>query len=199
MPELPDEPHMPPEARAFLEARMKACRCYLEYGSGGSTLLALRLGVPDVFSVESDRSFAEGLRAAAAGARRKGTRFWLLLAEIGETGSWGRPAKAEACRNWPGYALRIWEEIERAALAPDLILIDGRFRVACFLASLLKARPGTLILFDDYTARGARYAVVERHLAPALTIDRCAVFEVPVEVDARALAFDLARHVVRPE
>lgn len=199
MHDVPDEPQMPPEARAFLEERLKAASCYLEYGTGGSTLLALRLGVPRVYSVESDRPFAERVQRAAAQARRPGTGFWLMLAHVGETAEWGRPANTQACRQWPGYPLQIWHEIEKRGHAPDLILVDGRFRVACFLACLLKAGPGTLIIFDDYMDRAQDYHVVERHLAPALTIDRCAVFSVPEAVDAAAIAFDLARHVVRPE
>ena len=35
-------------------------------------------------------------------------------------------------------------------LVPDLILIDGRFRVCCFLSSLKYGNVGTKILFDDY-------------------------------------------------
>ncbi|HEV7456407.1 MAG TPA: hypothetical protein VGN96_06475 [Roseococcus sp.] len=199
MHDVPDEPQMPPDVRAFLEDRLKAATCYLEYGTGGSTLLALRLGVAQVYSVESDRPFAERVQRAAAKARRPGSNFWLMLAHVGETAEWGRPANTQACRQWPGYPLQIWYEIERRGHAPDLILIDGRFRVACFLACLLKARPGALIMFDDYMARAQDYHVVERHLAPALTIDRCAVFSVPDSVPAAAIALDLARHVVRPE
>jgi hypothetical protein len=41
----------------------------------------------------------------------------------------------------------------RGAVKPDLVLIDGRFRLACFLHPLLAAAPGTPILFDDYTNR----------------------------------------------
>lgn len=39
-------------------------------------------------------------------------------------------------------------------------MIDGRFRVACFLYSLLCAETGTVILFDDYSLR-FRYHLVE--------------------------------------
>ena len=32
----------------------------------------------------------------------------------------------------------------------DCVLVDGRFRVCCFLTSLKNAEQGTRIIFDDY-------------------------------------------------
>ena len=69
---------------------------------------------------------------------------------------------------------------------PQLVLIDGRFRVACFLTSLLRAKPGTLLLFDDYTER-AYYHVIEEFLRPQQQTERQAVFEVPTAVDREAI------------
>ena len=40
------------------------------------------------------------------------------------------------------------------------MLVDGRFRVACFLTSLIEADAGATILFDDYTDR-PHYHLVE--------------------------------------
>ena len=42
---------MPREAVAALKKALGSPRCYLEYGSGGSTVLALRIGVPVIISV----------------------------------------------------------------------------------------------------------------------------------------------------
>jgi hypothetical protein len=47
------------------------------------------------------------------------------------------------------------------SLAPDTVLIDGRLRVAFFLYSLVSARVGTGILFDDHLDR-PQYFVVEK-------------------------------------
>ena len=38
-PPVPSRPHMPPRVVALLEARIKEATCFLEYGSGGSTVL----------------------------------------------------------------------------------------------------------------------------------------------------------------
>ena len=52
---LPTAPSMPAEAVARLEQGLTQARCYLVYGSGGSTALAQRLGVKGLICVESDK------------------------------------------------------------------------------------------------------------------------------------------------
>ena len=44
---------------------------------------------------------------------------------------------------------------------PDFVLIDGRFRVAAFLTTLLRTRPGVKIVFDDYPKRRKNHVVEE--------------------------------------
>ena len=76
------------------------------------------------------------------------------------------------------------------SLKPDLVLIDGRFRVACFLHSLLAAAPATPILFDDYTNR-PHYHLVEEFCPIAETEGRQALFRVPAELDREAIGREL--------
>ncbi|MAO75600.1 MAG: hypothetical protein CL699_04770, partial [Chloroflexi bacterium] len=76
------------------------------------------------------------------------------------------------------YTSSIWNRAEK----PDVVLIDGRFRVACFLKSLLHAPPNTVILFDDYINR-PHYHVVEEFLTPDQTCGRQASFIVPQNIN----------------
>ena len=62
-------------------------------------------------------------------------------------------------------------------IAPDLVLIDGRFRVFCFLTSVNLAPVGTKILFDDYTNRPF-FHVAEEFCEKIETFGRQALFEV---------------------
>lgn len=60
---------------------------------------------------------------------------------------------------------------------PDLVLIDGRFRVFCFLTAIKLAPFGTKILYDDYTNRPFNHEVEDFYQK----IDVCgrqALFEV---------------------
>ncbi|MBX9749809.1 MAG: hypothetical protein K5Q68_09365 [Roseococcus sp.] len=197
MPAVPSLPHMEAEGLDFFEDRLRRTQCLLEYGAGGSTRLAARLGVPRILSVESDLAFGQAV-ATALRQEEPGCDFELCAPDLGPTGAWGYPTDPTTATRWPLYATRPWERLARRQWVPDLILVDGRFRVACFLASLLQARPGVVILFDDYAGRRKQYGVVERHLPITRMAGRAAVFEVPQVLDPRRVAMDLAKYAVNP-
>lgn len=185
---LPSAPRMPEPAVARLRQLLEKSSCYLEYGAGGSTVLANALGVPVSISVESDSAWLDVLRREMAVTPPAERVF--LHADIGPTGEWGHPVNEDMWRSWHNYPLMGWKECAAHFLSPDLVLIDGRFRMACFYAAMIFARPGTIILFDDYADRPF-YHGLERHLRPAALHDRMAEFEVPdrVSTDLLWLAF----------
>lgn len=143
----------------------------LEYGSGGSTVLAARLGCR-VFSVESDRDWARRLVDHVAPISSRVTLHW---ADIGPTGPWGVPMDETAFRKFPGYALSVWDRAD--FVEPDLVLIDGRFRCACLVAVMLRATRPVTVLFDDYAPR-RYYHGVERLARKEETVSRMARFTV---------------------
>ena len=57
-----------------------------------------------------------------------------------------------------------------------MILIDGRFRIACFVTAYLRATKPIIVLFDDYLDR-PHYHVIERLLAPTEFVGRMARFD----------------------
>lgn len=173
---LPTAPRMPEQAIERLRQLLKKSSCYLEYGAGGSTVLANSLGVPVSISVESDSAWLDVLRREMAVTPPAERIF--LHADIGPTGEWGHPFSEDMWRSWHNYPLLGWKECRARFLSPDLVLIDGRFRMACFYATLIFARAGTTILFDDYVDR-AFYHDVERSLRPISTHARMAEFQVP--------------------
>lgn len=174
---IPDEPHMPAESASRLVELMRGAECYLEYGSGGTTVKAGDIGVPVVISVESDPDWLDAVNARIAG-RSSNSEMILLYVDIGPTGDWGLPVSDKTWKNYPSYALHAWSECRRRGLEPDLVLIDGRFRAACAFATLLFAEPGTRMLIDDYLDR-PDLAAVERFVRPQATFDRVAEFVVP--------------------
>lgn len=193
LPSVPDLPFMPAAVVERMQELLAGATCYLEYGTGGTTLLAGRLGVPLAYCVESDPSWL-----AAVDQRLKSTasegRFVLLYADVGPVDQWGFPTAIPLGTAAGDYALGVWRRLGADGASPDVVLVDGRFRVACFLASLLRARPGTRIMFDDYLDR-AYYRVVDAVVSPTAFHDRTAEFVVPDQVP-REPAWDLlARHV----
>jgi hypothetical protein len=143
----------------------------LEYGSGGSTVLAARSGCR-VISVESDKAWAQRLAAHLAPIS---DRAQVHHADIGPTGPWGAPRNDLHFRRFHSYALSVWDRPD--FVEPDLVLIDGRFRAACLVAVLLRATRPTTVLFDDY-ARRRYYHGVERLARKEEMIGRMARFTV---------------------
>jgi hypothetical protein len=98
----------------------------------------------------------------------------MLFVDIGEVGAWGRPLSYEKSDKFRDYVSKAWS----LGLEPDTVLIDGRFRVACFLYSVTQMRPGEIVIFDDYVGR-PHYEIVEKYLLPKVKNGRQALFEVP--------------------
>lgn len=173
-----DEPHFHPDSKPFFESLLRGSRSYLEYGVGGSTILAARLGKPFV-SVDTDGHY---LRAVAkrVGSLRSDQR--LIHAYIGLTREWGFPVfagcpTAREVANWRVYPEIPWKQV-RPDNRPDLVLVDGRFRVAAALTSIkyMCADPDARILVDDYTYR-PEYEVIERFAVLCETVGHMAVFK----------------------
>lgn len=162
-----------PEAEAnHLRAAYEAATIILEYGSGGSTVLGARLPGKLVISVESDWSWALGLQRKFDAANLPSPAI-IWHADIGPTGEWGRAVNEQAWRKFHRYPTSIWAQ--PFFRHPDLILIDGRFRPACFVAACLRISRPVTVLFDDYTSRPA-YHVVEKLAQPRYIIGRMAEF-----------------------
>ena len=165
----------PAEVADFVRAAYAEAKVVLEYGSGGSTVLAARAAGTRCFSVESDARWADNLRLFLD-AECPGHRAVVHHADIGPTTDWGRPAKVSifSAPAYARYPRSVWQRPD--FVHPDLVLIDGRFRVGCFLAVLARIERPTTILFDDYAER-SHYHVVEQFGPPAHTVGRMAVFE----------------------
>src|SRR5277367_3658000 len=183
----PDEPHFDEAATPYFLSLLGDCRFYLEYGSGGSTILAAALKKPFV-SVDTDRLFLQSLRrkiGAVTAAQR------LLHADIGLTGPWGIPFPAgkpslQKLNKWKAYPKTPWPFINQDDY-PDLVLIDGRFRVATALTCCIhmSACSTAKILVDDYADRPS-YHIIERHAKRVRMLGRMAVFQ-PLHCDQSKL------------
>jgi hypothetical protein len=173
---VPDVPFMPERNVAALADGLLTARCYLEYGSGGSTVFAAKTGVASIVSVESDCAWRD--RVAAKLSANCSNRLHLIHVDIGPTKRLGYPRGAAFRAKFRNYPLAGWRLCEEADLSPDLVLIDGRFRLACVLATLLHAKPGCRVLLDDYKWR-RRYHRVEEFAKPSRMIGRMAEFMVP--------------------
>jgi len=144
------------EAAAYAEA-VASASVVLEFGSGGSTVLAAEAGA-EVWSVESDRGWALAMQAYFA-AHPSPRSVTIHYADIGPTKKWGRPVDESAIARWPDYPQGIWGLMGDSH--PDLVLIDGRFRLACFMTVAHRISRPVRLFFDDYEPRKTYHAAAE--------------------------------------
>lgn len=171
----PDLTLPPAEAEALRMAYGDAS-CILEYGSGGSTVLASELPGKRIFSVESDPDWAA--KMCGYFAENPGeSPVDMVTADIGPTKEWGHPVDHSAWRRFPAYPLAVWDRLEAEGQTPEVVLVDGRFRAGCALATAFRTQRPVTLLFDDYTPRKA-YHAVEDFLGRPVTIGRMAVFDI---------------------
>lgn len=177
---------MPAAEAAALAAAYAEAGTVLEYGAGGSTVLAAERPGKAVITVESDADWVARMRDWFA-ANTPAGEVILHHADIGPTKDWGHPADQSALRRWPGYALSVWDR--KDFRHPDVVLIDGRFRVACLLATAFRITRPVTVLFDDYAGR-KHYHGVEEFIRPTALVGRMALFDlVPQHVPADKLGW----------
>ncbi len=172
---------MPHRETAYLARRLRRSQSFIEFGAGGSTLLALSASVKKVLSVESDVRLAGFLKSRAATST---TDFTIVTPALHEMGAWGYPIST-------GDLSEIGRAYSHAAdgAGPfDTVLVDGRFRVACALTIAGRVTRRTMIMVDDYSGR-EEYHTVEEFLGRPRMRGRLATFVVskPVTVPAGVL------------
>ena len=152
--------------------RLKSARGYLEYGVGKSTIWASKNSRASIYGIDSSAEWiAMVLRECG-----KNSRLNLRHIDLGPLGDWGRPVTLTKIQNIKNYADSYWKEISVNEI--DLVLIDGRFRISCFYATIANAKAGCIVVFDDYCGRPI-YSIIENDLKPMCLEGRQAIFEVP--------------------
>lgn len=164
---------MPEDAAQAVRLAYAEASVILEYGSGGSTVIAAEMPGKTVFSVESDKKWLAMMQGYFA-QNPPLANLVMQHANIGPTKEWSFPANEKKFRSWPGYPLSVWDL--PGFVHPEVVLIDGRFRAGCFLSVLFKISKPTLVLWDDYIDR-PNYHEVESLVRPIAMIGRMAMFE----------------------
>jgi hypothetical protein len=159
-------PMMSSEEIKLFEKYLSQATNYLEYGSGGSTVFASKFeNIKKIKSIESDSEWALKIQ--------KETRTEMNYINLGEIGGCGTPIDLSTKHLWHKYSQNYSDEF-------DLVLIDGRFRVACFLDICLKGNP--IILFHDFLDR-PEYHIVLDFCQVIDFIDTLVVLKINEELD----------------
>lgn len=177
------------EAVRVQEAYAKA-EVILEFGSGGSTEFAAQLPGKLVMSVEGDMVWARDLRGKTAQAQPL-SQVIVQYVDIGDTGLWGRVVDNSQWKNYHRYPNAIWDA--SFFRYPDAILIDGRFRTACFMTVVLRITRPVVVLFDDFGGQ-PKHQLVQQLVQPRSRVGRLAEVHLePRMVQGKDIGFVVAQ------
>ena len=145
------------------------CNFYFEYGVGASTNWVLENTQSNIISVDTEKKWIDTINVS-----NKSSRVKLNWINLGDLENWGRPKSYDYRERFIDYISNVWNFKQKA----DVVLIDGRFRVACFLYSLINAKTNSIIIFDDYNNR-PYYHIIEEIVPIYEICGRQALFKVP--------------------
>ena len=161
----------------LFKREVKRCSVYAEYGCGKSTSWVLSNTDAKVISVDTSLAWINQVTSTLTKSMRENLE--IKHVDLGPLGNWGKPVSYTHMDRFSEYTDSIFQQDEAI---PEVILIDGRFRVCCFLSSLLFAEPGTRLIFDDYIPRTPLH-FVEKYTPRVEVCGRQCMFLVPKKED----------------
>lgn len=186
--DIPSEPRFDAKGDAYFRERLEQSAHYLEYGCGSSTLLA-SCHVKALVSVDSEAQRIADVQRKLAAPSSYRADVKLIHINIGLTVDGGLPAfdkpTHRRMRRWIAYPSAPWRYFYSVAQEPDLILVNGGFRVACVLESLLSLPPRSraAIFVNDYADR-PYYHLLER-FADVRRVGKMGVFRARPAIDRK--------------
>ena len=160
-------PLMTSEEIQFLRQELSKADAYLEFGVGGSSAVASTYPNLQCYKgIDSSKDWIDMVSKQDTIAKFIASigLSELKYVDIGETGRLGYPVDNTTFQKWPNYSNEGYEGFEKCPQAKHrLVLVDGRFRVACIAKLLLtmdqEAASKTHLLIHNY--RWQAYHVIE--------------------------------------
>lgn len=147
----------------YLKNKIISANFFLEFGSGNTTLIAQENNIA-YYSIESDRNFFTYMK------RKKNIKN-IFFYSLGFVEFYSYPLLRlnflESFYKYRSkeYASKIFDKLNKDLIYPDLILVDGRYRVLCMLNifKFLKKNKltKTCVVLDDYKDR-IYYKIIEK-------------------------------------
>ena len=183
--------------KEMFDQLIKNSKYYLEFGTGGSTIRALQKSKAKVYSVESSQAWIDTIsRYKIINFFRK-KRLTLFYVNIGKTKNWGYPADESLRHLYPDYSAKVFETINKEKL--DTVFVDGRFRVACVLSTIINVYPSTRvrIIIHDFWSR-SHYHDILKYLDEIESVDDLAVFSLKEKIDLEKVRQDYKKFKLVP-
>ena len=164
---------------------------YLEFGCGGSTEIVAKKTKMSIVSVDSSTAW---LCKVERRVRYLGhqERFTAVYVNIGKLKALGHPADKEFVHAWPVYC-----GVSKNHTDADVVFVDGRFRVACILQTILFAKKNPTIAVHDFWRRPMYHEVL-----PFLHVvnkgNTLMTATIKPDFDRRACQKVLAKYLLKP-
>lgn len=186
------EPMMTKKEIHLFNETLSQADAYLEFGIGGSTTFAAKhKNLRCLKCIESSEDWIQLVseQPSVSAAMAKG-RLELVFVDIGSTKSLSYPRNKKHMSSWPNYSGQTFGSCGIQATR-RVVLVDGRFRVACFLKMLTSISSmgwsvsATQLLIHDYER--SSYHVVEEFADVIETRGRLALFQMKRDANVTAL------------
>lgn len=142
---------MGPKEKQLLDDILSQGTNYFEFGLGGSTVFASEhVNLQHITAVDSSKAWIAKVESASPIATdiQRG-RISIQHVDLGNVNTYGYPLAPVAAQERE-YS----KTILGAAPVPDVVLVDGRYRVACALRTAIEAVekdwPGLVLMIHDY-------------------------------------------------
>jgi hypothetical protein len=151
-------------------------KVYLEFGTGGGTLRTLLNSSAKIYSVDSDLNCIRSMQRYWLIKYHKNRRLHFFHVDIEPTRELGCPIDEDSRKIFPDYSSSVFSSIEKKEI--DTVLIDGRFRIACALRTILEchANKNLVILIHDFWNRPA-YFILLKYIREIAVADTLGVFK----------------------
>lgn len=164
---------------------------YLEFGCGGSTEIVAKKTKMSIVSVDSSTEWLCKVERRVRSLGRQ-ENFTAVYVNVGKLKKWGHPADRKFVHAWPDYS-----GVSKNHTDADVVFVDGRFRVACILQTILFAKNNPTIVVHDFWERfGYHEALSFLHVVNKG--DSLMTATIKPDFDRRACLKVLAKHMLNP-
>jgi len=188
--------NMSENEKTVFDRALKKSSVYLEFGMGGSTLRAIQKSKVKIYTVESSPEWITAMREYIIIRYFENKRLFIFPVHIGQTRAWGYP-ETDDNRNFPAYSSNVFKFVDKAAI--DLVFVDGRFRVACALKTILECHMNDSLelLFHDFWNR-EKYRVVLKYLDTLDRADTLGAFSIKKNIELESARNDYEAYKFDP-
>ena len=183
--------------RVLFDKLINKSRNYLEFGLGGSTIRAIQKSNAKIYTVESSPEWIGYMRQYTILRFFENKRLFIFCVDIGTTREWGYPVTGKVQNTFDCYSSSVFESIDAKTL--DLVLVDGRFRVACTLKIILECNKNNdlKILIHDFWNR-KNYHVLLKYLDELGKADTMGIFSIKKNINLKSVKEDLEVYKTNP-